>query len=247
MSPTQPLSRWRGRWVLTGTLLALTLLGAFAVPLTLPPVYQSRSSVVLLASRAASRPNGGNPYLSFSQSLTLAAGVLSRGLMAPATVRYLSRRGYRDTYSVIPAPAAPASGPVLQITVTGAGRTAVEHTLLGVTRAVGTRLARMQSGVRRDGRIRVLTLSLTRQPGISAGHTARAAAVVGGAGLVVSLGLPWLVDAQVTRRRLRRAQEACPEGHAGGGDWPEPPSASIFPLLAGGRGPGRGDDDPGPA
>jgi len=249
MSPTQPLSRWRGRWILTGTLLALTLLSAVFVLQTLPPLYQSESSVVLLASRAVSKPNGQNPYLSFSPSLTLTADVLSRELMAPATVQYLAWRGYNDSYAVVLAPATTqASGSVLQITVTGGDRDGVEHTLLGVTREIGVRLARMESGVSQDGRIRVLTLSLTQQPVIAASHAARAVAVVGGAGLVISLGLPWLVDAQVTQWRLRRAQEAYPEDHGSDGDWPEPPPpTSIFPLLAGGRGPERRDDGPGPA
>jgi hypothetical protein len=248
MSPTQPLPSWRGRWILTGALLALTLLSAVLIQQALPPLYQSGSSVVLLASPAVSKPNGGNPYLSFTPSLTLTADVLSRELMAPATAQYLAWRGYRDPYTVALAPTTTqATGSVLEITVTGGDPAGVERTLRAVTGEVGTRLARMESGVGQAGRIRVLTLSLTQQPAVSVSHLARSLALVGGLGLLLSLGVPWLVDAQVTQRRLREGQRAAPAGRADG-DWPEPSPASIFPLLTGGR---RGyhddDDDPGPA
>jgi hypothetical protein len=229
-------------------MLALTLLGAVAVGEKLPPVYQSSSSVVLLASRTASKPNGQNPYLSFSPSLTLAADVLSRELVAPATVRYLAFRGYGDPYTVaLPTETTQTTGSVLQVTVTGGDRASVQHTLHGVTSEISSRLARMQSGVHRAGRIRVLTLSITPQPGVSMSHTARTVALVAGLGLMLSLGLPWLVDAQVTRQ-VRRAQQPLPELPADEGRWAaDQGSTTVFPLLAGGRSRYQRDDDPGPA
>jgi hypothetical protein len=229
-------------------MLALTLLGAVAVMEKLPPVYQSSSSVVLLASRTVSRPNGQNPYLSFSPSLTLTADVLSRELMAPATVRYLAFRGYADAYTVaLPTEATQATGSVLQVTVTGGGQASVQHTLQGVTSEISVRLGRMESGVSQAGRIRVLTLSISPQPGVSMSHAARAVVLVAGLGLLLSLGIPWLVDAQVTRQ-VRRAQQPLPELPADESRWAGAMgSTTVFPLLAGSRSQHHGDDEPGPA
>ena len=77
---------WRKRRYLTAALLVLALAGSGAALSTLPRTYQANSSVILLASRTAASPYGGNPYLSFSPSLTLAADAVSRELMGPRTL-----------------------------------------------------------------------------------------------------------------------------------------------------------------
>ena len=112
--------------------------------------------MVLLASRSASRLNGGNPYLSFGPSLTLAADVLSTALMAPDTAQRASPSGASAAvYTVaLATDTTTTTGSVLVVTVTGNNRTAVERTLVGVNAEVGAKLAQLQNKVKPYDRIR---------------------------------------------------------------------------------------------
>ena len=93
MDLRQAVRIWRARSISTSVLLVLAMVGAVVGAPKMPRYYQSASSVVLLASRAASMQNGGNPFLSFSPSLTLTANAVSRELMAPGTARPVGRTG----------------------------------------------------------------------------------------------------------------------------------------------------------
>jgi hypothetical protein len=204
MYPTKSLHTGRGRWLLTGALLLLTLIGVIVALVELPPTYQSESSIVLLASPAASKPNGGNPYLSFSPSLTLTADVLSRELMSPSIADYLTSRGFPDSYDVALATyTTNTTGSVLLVTVSGTDKAGVELTLHGVTGEVSTVLAKLQSGSPPDDRIRAMTMFRSGQATLSLSQMARLLAVLIGVGLVASFGVPWIVDAQIAGRRLQ--------------------------------------------
>jgi hypothetical protein len=194
--------------ILTGVLLLLTLIGTVATALKLPRTYQSQSSVVLLASRATSKPNGNNPYLSFSPSLTLTADVVSRKLMAPGTVNYLASRGFPDPYTVALAPyTTQTTGSVLLVTVTGTGEARVERTLHGVTSEISASLARLQAGTTANDRIRAATISMSQQAALSVSHTVRSLAVLIGLGLGLSFGIPRIMEAPITERLIRRKLE----------------------------------------
>jgi hypothetical protein len=204
MDPTNSLQMGRGRWILTGALLMLTFIGAFAALMVLPPTYQSQSSVVLLASPAASEPNGDNPYLSFSSSLTLTADVVSRIMMSPSVAGYLASNGFPDSYSVALATYTTATtGSVLLVTVTGTDKVGVDLTLHGVTDEIGTVLARLQSGDHPADRVRAVTISMTGAS-LSLGQLARFLTVLICAGLAVSFGIPWIVEVRIAGRRIRR-------------------------------------------
>jgi hypothetical protein len=209
MSSKLPRPAWRGRWILTVALLLLALAGTAIAAQTLPRTYQSEGSVVLLASRAVSKPNGNNPYLSFSPSLTLTADVLSRELMAPATASYLAYEGYPGTYTVALAPeTATTTGSVLLLTVTGSNEAAVRHTLLGVIAEIRIRLSRLQQGISRYNQIRAVALSVSQQPLVSTSAMLRPLAVILALGLVAAFGIPWLIDARIAERRARRGAPA---------------------------------------
>ncbi len=105
---------WRRRSILTAVLFIAALAGTVTTLTGLPRTYESDSSVVLLASRSAAKLTGGNPYMSFSTSLTLTGDVLSGELMAPRTVTELAANGYTNAYTVTLAPSSTAttgSGP----------------------------------------------------------------------------------------------------------------------------------------
>jgi hypothetical protein len=207
MSPRDSYQAWRGRWLLTGALLLITgLLGAAAAR-SLPRAYSEQASVVLLASRAAAKATGGNPYLSFSPSLTLAADVLSRQLTAPSTAAGLAARGYGQAYTVTLEPdSTQVSGSVLVIAVTGHDKAAVGKTVLAVLHEARLRLTALQSRLRPYDRVRLLTISLPPGPTMSMSQTLRPLIIAAGLGVALSFAFPWLVDAQVAQRRMRRRQ-----------------------------------------
>jgi hypothetical protein len=191
--------------MLTGGLLLLTLIGIVVALLELPPSYQAESSVVLLASPAASKVNGDNPYLSFSPSLTLTADVVSREMMAPETVYDLGSNGYPDAYTVdLATYTTDTTGSVLLVTVNGTDQAAVELTLHGVTDEISTILTKLQAASPPYDRISAATLSISRQATLSLSQLTRLLAVLIGVGLAASFGVPWLVEAQLIGRRIQR-------------------------------------------
>jgi len=234
MEPISPLQMGWPRVTLTAALLLLTMIGAAAALFVLPPAYQSGSSVVLLASQVASKPYGGNPYLSFSPSLTLTSDVVSSEMMAPSMIGHLAALGYADSYSVQPAPyTTDTTGSVLMITVTGRAKPGVELTLRGVTDEINALLTSLQSGIRPAGRIRAVTISVS-PAARSLGSEARLLTVLMGAGLVVSFGIPWAIE------RRRAARLLLPTALSATAPYPADPVAgdrrATVPPTAAGRG-----------
>jgi hypothetical protein len=232
---------WRRRRILTAALLAAALAGAAAAVMGLPRVYQSNSSVVLLASSSSARLNGGNPYLSFSPSLTLTADAVSRELMAPGTVQSLVASGFTASYTVALAPfTTSTTGSVLLVTVSGRGKTAVEGTLTGVTREIGAKLAQLQRKLAPGNRIRAVTLSFAPEATLSISQTARSLVIVIAPGLALALAIPVMVDGQITRRRIRAGAAPRDPGPAGRGlEADSAHAAPGQPGRPGGRSPVR--------
>jgi hypothetical protein len=257
MDLRQAVRIWRTRWTLTSVLLIVALAGIGGATAEMPRYYQSDSSVVLLASRAASMQNGGNPFLSFSPSLTLTADAVSRALMAPQTVGQLAAQGFTASYTVaLPTYTTSTTGSVLLVTVTGADAGGVQRTLQAVNAQIGTQLAQLQNGVPARGQVHADTLSSTPQATLSISQTARPLVVVGVLLLVICLGTPIVVDGLITRRRLRK-RSVFPDHPALSSDWalldiPTFPQQSAFPAEqtvpggAAGRAGQRGDGDPAP-
>ena len=204
MDLKQAVRIWRARWIFTSVLVILAVVGATEAAAKMPRYYQSASSVVLLASHAASKQNGGNPFLSFGPSLTLTADAVSRELTAPATVSRLAARGFTASYTVaVPPVTTFTTGSVLLVTVAGTEAAGVQHTLQAVTAQISTQLAQMQRGVPGPSRVRADTLSFAPQATLSVSQTARPLVIVGALLLVICLGTPIVVDGLITRRRLR--------------------------------------------
>jgi hypothetical protein len=207
---------WRRRWFLTLMLLTLALAGSVAALIGLPRVYTANSSLVLLASRSAAKLTGGNPYLSFSPSLTLTADALSRELMSQGTINHLAATGFSDTYTVELAPyTTTTTGSVLLVTATGNDKTAVERTLIGVTSEIKLELSQLQRGVGPRSRIRTATLSFSPQATLSASQTARLLVPVIVPSLLLALGIPVMAEGRATRRRIRRMLPKEPSGRGG--------------------------------
>ena len=218
MELRQAVRIWRARWIFTSVLVILAVVGAAGAVAKMPRYYQSASSVVLLASHAASKQNGGNPFLSFGPSLTLTADAVSRELTAPATVSQLAARGFTASYTVaVPPVTTFTTGSVLLVTVAGTDAAWVQRTLRAVTKQISTQLTQLQRGVQAPSRVRAETLSFSPRATISVSQTARPLVIVGALLLVICLGTPIVVDGLVTRRR-RRGQ-AFPDSPALPQDW----------------------------
>ena len=203
---------WRWRSALTVSLLLLGLLGTGASLAILPRTYQSNASVILLASPELAKQTGGNPYLSFSSSLALAADAVSRQVTDPETARTLAGRGYTGSYTVtMPSYGTSLSGSVLLITATGSEPATVDRTMNGVIRAVRASLATLQSGVRLRERVQLAVLEPATNAALDTSHTVRSVTVVAILMLTTAFGIPWLIEARLSRKaRLR------------GGRYPEP-------------------------
>lgn len=208
------LNIWRKWWLLTTALLILTLVGASAMLMDLR-TYQASSSVILLASPTDSKANGGNPYLSFNPSLTLAADAVSREVTAPRAEQALAARGFRDSYTVALAPyTTNTTGSVLLATVTGSNSAAVERMLQAVTGEIGVQLLQLQQqsqqGVPAHNRIRTATLSYTPGAALNVSQTARPVVTLAVVGLLLAFGIPVVADGLVSRRPARRHQAPSP-------------------------------------
>jgi len=213
MEPENAVAIWRGRWILTGGLLLLTLVGVGVAIVFLPRTYQASASVVLLDSRNGSEATGGNPYLNFNASLTLTADAISRQVTDPQTASSLASHGFLGSYTVeMPTYSTSTTGSVLLITVTSNAGGGVQHTLNGVIAAVRTSLATLQSGVRPADRIQLTVLVPAAGPSIDSAHTVRSIAIVAGFGLIVALGAPWMLDAQVRRHLAAGGAVGYPAG-----------------------------------
>jgi hypothetical protein len=192
---------WGRRWILTAAMLTLASVITVAALLIVPRTYQSDSSVIMLAPRSVARLTGGNPYLSFTPSLTLTASAVGDEVMAPGTARHLAARGFRAAYTVALAPyTTNTTGSVLQVTVTGSDKADVQATLHAVTAEISTQLAQLQGQVRRPSRILAATLSYSPQPTLSVSQTGRSLILLVVPVLLLALAVPVVVDALLQRR-----------------------------------------------
>lgn len=194
----------RRRWILTTTLLLLTLVGAALAWVKIPGPYQAESMVVLIPSHQTSIVNGNNPYLSFGGSENVAGDIVLRQMMAPQTVVSLAARGYASSYEVVDDPS--TSGPILDITVTGSNQSQVEATLQGVTAATQAKLLALQANLKPTDQITSMVASQDPSAHLLVSKKARTLVMVVGLGLILTYAIPQIVDAEISRRRGRRGQ-----------------------------------------
>lgn len=223
MNLAKMLGIWRGRWILTALALLIALAASSFAVVKLPRIYQADSTVVLVPSVRTSKALGqGNPYLSFSNSLSTTADVVATEVTAPQSEQKLAAKGFTAQYTVVSesttgqavASGTVLPGPFVAVSVKGNNRSSVEHTLYGVTVAIGNALSGMQSGMARNNRISVSTISYAQQATLSMSMTGRSLLLIIGLLLICALCVPVIVDAQITRRRLRRIADVPRRPHS---------------------------------
>jgi hypothetical protein len=188
----------RKYWILTVSLLLLTLVATGLALVKLPTTYQSASQVLLLAARAQSKAFGGNPYFAFSPALNMTGDAVRYQVMDLGTSNSLAAHGYSATYLVADAP--DTAGPVLDITVTGHNPALVQHTLYGVTHKVTTTLGTIQTGIAQDNKITSKVITFTPAAVPEHGKKARPLIAIFGLGIVLTISIPVLVDSVRNRR-----------------------------------------------
>lgn len=219
MNVMKMLSIWRKRWILTALVILVAFAASGFAAVKLPRTYQADSTVVLVPSARAAKALGeGNPYLSFNASLSTAADVIATEVAAPQTEQDLASKGFGAQYAVVSesttgqavASSSVLPGPFVAVYVTGTNRNSVEHTLYGVTAAIRSEVSAMQSGMTRNNRISVSTISYAPRASLSMSMTARSLVLIVGLLTIGALCIPLIVDAQVARRRLRRSPDLAP-------------------------------------
>jgi len=188
------------RWYLTlAGLLATAALALVALHFV-PPVWESKASVVLLPPKSTVEP-GGNPYLQLSglaPTLDLLVVSLADQQMTQLIKSVSTSAEYTaeaDTKS---------NGPVIVVTVhdrTPAGSMAVRDKLIA---QVPVKLTALQDDLTIPSRARITSMVVTKdmEPEIVGKNQLRALVVAIGAGIVGTALLVALIDGYLTRRRL---------------------------------------------
>ena len=208
---------WRRRWILTTLALLVALAGCGLAAKTLPRTYKASGTIVLVPSTKAAKALGqGNPYLSFTSSVSTAADIMAAELTTPATERGLAAAGFTEPYTAVAqttltqttASGSVLPGPFVVITVTGGDPGSVQRTLSAVTAQTGKTMLAMQASMPRASRIGVSVLSRAPRATLSVSAVARSLVLIVGLLLIAALTLPVLVDAAGARRRGRRGTTA---------------------------------------
>lgn len=194
----------RKRWVLTTTLLILSLIAAAAAFVKVPWTYKSTADVMFLPSRNLAKTYGGNPYLAFNSTINETADIIRYEATDTRAAQALTDAGYTQAYTITDA--LDTSAPVLLVTVTGSSAGAVEYTLTGVVHEVSTLLASQQSSFSPANQIRDTVIASNPQANRLTSKKARPLFVVLAIGLVFTVAIPVLVDAAVERRRSLHAR-----------------------------------------
>ena len=203
----------RRRWVLTATLLVLSLASIAFVTFKLPWTYEAESTVVLLPSHNVSALNGYNPYLSFGPSITSTAFLISVDVMSPRYQQEFAAAGDTGAYTVVLSPN--TDGPVLVTTVLAHSRAVAQQTLVAVTNAIGSALKQTQISQGITQKKSMITLqveSMTIKPTLLISKKAKTVGIVAAFMLILTIGIPLLVDAHAKRRALEEHRTL--NGHA---------------------------------
>ena len=108
----------RRQWITLSLALMISIIAIVGAYVLVPVKYQSQAQMTMLNSEAVTNQMGdlGNPYLSFSQTLSADVDLLTRLLVSDSSARQLTAEGVTDSYTA--AFANNALGPFMLLTVT---------------------------------------------------------------------------------------------------------------------------------
>jgi hypothetical protein len=214
----------RRRWPAAAAGLLATVIGV-AVLTQMPPKYQAKAVVVLLAPSTTTAGSGPepelvrvNPYRVFDDSLRITAEVLSTQLTQPEVVAPLVARGASPQFSV---EVDPSGGPTVTITADSPDAAKAIKTVALVRAELAAKLASRQTsaGAPPGGLISVADVVTPTSASKLVSGRVRALVATIGLGIVGSLGLALLADVILVERDKRRARhEELTAREGGGGD-----------------------------
>jgi hypothetical protein len=175
---------------------------------SVPTQYQATGQVLVLLPPEATGPeNPTNPYMNLSPGLVTTATIIAEQLNNNTNHASVEEAGFTSEYAL---GVVPDTGPLLVITVKDTDPAEAEATLAEVVDRVGVQLKRMQENLD----IPENQLMYTRRNDTNAGAEAlpgskiRAAGVLGGGGVVLTIIAAFVVDGFVRRRAARQEDEA---------------------------------------
>src|ERR1700733_3873715 len=193
---------FRRQWILTFALLLLTLIITLVTAITLPPSYRASVTMALLNSDASSRAiGGGNPYLSFDDSLVETANVLVIEVSDQQTAAMLRQQGYTASFQATVLSENPENEePFIAVAVTGSSAAGVERAVHGVTAELDSLLGQLQASVSSGNRATLQVMAEDDQP--SPNISSKIKPLVGflGVGLVLTFLIPQAVEGVAARR-----------------------------------------------
>jgi hypothetical protein len=189
------------RWWLALGLFFMSCVGLVGCYVMLPWTYTAQASVVFLAAPVTTQTSGGNPYLQFDDSLHVSAQSVGRVMMAAPAVTGFRRRGLTSSYSLATSNA--EWDPVLQVAVTGNDPANIQATLQAVIAAIPGTLAQIEGSRPLQTRIDSRTIGSSHAPTRVPLEKIRLLVIVLAVGLVISIGVPVLVETRAERRRAR--------------------------------------------
>ncbi|WP_441246870.1 chain length determinant protein [Kitasatospora sp. McL0602] len=222
----------RRRWYVTMPIVLITICLSAVANAVLPTTYQSECSISLLnaPSVAALPPNNGNPFLSFSQALTVAADFLGRRLTSDESAEALKKRGLTGTYSVKLADN--AMGPFLTLTVTGPDKAQVQKSIGLLNTFTAEQLKAMQSEQQAPAGSQIASTVIIppQPPQPQTKSKLQYVAMIGLAGLAVAFLAAFVTENVFGVRRRARAEQRhleSAEPESAEGDPVTPPSVTA--------------------
>ena len=221
---------WRYK-LLTAPIVLLTLVGAAYVVAVKQPVYEAKSSFVLLnppapptAEDIARDPslakiNSDNPYTRFGDQ-SVVIQVLSSTMSGDSARRALVKAGADERYTVAPNAEFGYSSPIVEITAAGPSAQAAMRSATIIGEATTKELNRMQEAYRIDEhyRIKAIPVETPDEAKLQASGKLRSLVGVLGLGAVLLFIVVSVVDAFAALRveQTRRVALAARNGwHAG--------------------------------
>jgi uncharacterized protein involved in exopolysaccharide biosynthesis len=196
------LGLWR-RWYLVLPFLLITLGLCFLVRQSVPAIYRSQGSLVLMPAASTVGP-GNNPYL-YLGGMEQALDVLAAEVSTKDSAKLIADA--HPGVSYVAAPDKSSSGSVMRVTVEGGNRTQVRAALKGVVALVPQTLTSLQDvqKVAPNSRITLMTLGVEEEPTVDAKAQTVAVLAAAGAGAGVSVLLTAVIDGRLLARNRRRA------------------------------------------
>ncbi|WP_280695762.1 chain length determinant protein [Kitasatospora sp. GP82] len=226
----------RKRWYVTLPIVLITIALSAVANTVLPTTYQSQCSISLLNSPdvAAQAPNNGNPFLTFSQALTVTADFLGRRLSSDESAKELKARGLTGEYGVKLADN--AMGPFLTLTVTGPNPAQVEKSIAVLNTYAADQLKAIQAEQKAPAGSQIASTVIVppQAPQAQTKTKLQSVALIALGGLAVAFLSGFVAEnlAGVLQRRRARSRK---HGSAAADTDDEAPGQQAEPSLAAGR------------